>query len=93
MSPQAKARLNLGALGSAIVVVAGFAWGGVPKVLSVADSRWVRNDSFAAYQAGESRRHVVDSLTATAKLLAIQTMLAGLDSSDRCRRKQTNYCR
>lgn len=86
MSPQAKTRLNLGALASAIIVFAGALWGSGSKVVTLADARYVRSDSFAVH-------HAVDSLNAAAQFLAIRSMLAGLDSSDRCRRNQTTYCR
>lgn len=93
MSPQAKARLNLGALGGAIIAVAGMAWGGSTKAMALADERYANRDTFIAYQAGEALRHLRDSTSVDKKLTAIEVYLANLDSSDRCRRKQTLYCR
>ena len=93
MSPQSKAKLNLGAMASAIVVVFGAAWGGGAKVVTIADTRYASRDSFIAYQSGEALRHLRDSTGVEKKLTAIEAFVAGLDSSDRCRRNQKNYCR
>lgn len=94
MSPRTKTiTINLTAGIAAIVTVAGAVWGGGVRAVTFADHRYVQTDSFAAYQAGESKRHAVDSLNAAAEYHAIRAMLAGLDSSDRCRRNQTSYCR
>jgi hypothetical protein len=92
MSPRAKT-LNFTALASAIIVIAGAVWGGGSKVVTIADARYVRTDSFVAYRTGEQLRHLRDSTSVDKKLTAIKAILAGLDSSDRCRRNQTSYCR
>lgn len=92
MTPKQRT-ISLSAIGSAIIVVAGAAWGGGSKAVALADTRYANRDSFANYRKDERLRHALDSTSVRAELVAIKAFVAGLDSSDRCRRGQRGYCR
>ena len=59
---------------------------------AAADSTYVRRDTFALHNATERQSHIRDSLLSAADRREVRALLFGLDSSDRCRRGQTNYC-
>jgi hypothetical protein len=85
--------ISLSALISAIIVIGGAAWGGGAKVVALADTRYANRDTFVNYRNDEQLRRALDSTTVRAELVAVRAILAGLDSSDRCRRNQRNFCR
>ena len=87
MSPRTKTiTLNLGAVVGAIAGVTTAVWGGGSKVVTFADARYVRVDSYTVQRQR-------DSLNKLASDHAIVAILMGLDSSDRCRRGQSGSCR
>lgn len=95
MTSQSKRKLtNLGIGGAAILAVVG--WGvptGANASLRAVDGRYVRTDTFRVYQQGMREKAITDSTTGAFELREIRHILAGLDSSDRCRRGFRMYCR
>lgn len=91
MTPQTKKRvLNVGAIVSATLTIGGMA---VKSSAQALDGRYVHTDTFAVFQAGEAQWRLRDSLTLAAEMRDMRRMLSGLDSSDRCRRGQREFCR
>lgn len=94
MSPHnRKTALNLGAWTGALVAVVGGAYTGGARVVQMADERYVADSAFVSFQQGLARKFIADSLNAASDLRDMRRMVAGLDSSDRCRRGQTGFCR
>ena len=78
--------------GALIPIVAALA-GAARWVKTSADNTYVRRDTFAAFQAGEALTRQADSLNAAEQTRDVMRLLMGLDSSDRCRRGQSGFCR
>jgi hypothetical protein len=64
-----------------------------PLVIEAASSTFVKTEAFVAYQAGLARKLHDDSIAYSIKVNEVLRMTANLDSSDRCRRGITRYCR
>lgn len=95
MTSETKRKLaNISLGGAAVLAVIGW---GVPVSASATihalDGRWVRDSAFQVYQQGILRKFDRDSLNYAADMRDIRRMLSGLDSSDRCRRGQHDFCR
>lgn len=58
-----------------------------------AESTFVRRDSMAMYRQAMSSQRYDDSLISAGALREMFHMVSGLDSSDRCHRGMTRYCR
>lgn len=94
MTPKNKrVAINVTAIISAAVVVGGWAVHSAPTAVRAIDSRYVHSTDFKAFQQGEHETRLADSLNHEAEVKDIYRMLSGLDSSDRCRRLQTRFCR
>lgn len=91
MSPQAKkATINFSAMLGAALAVMGWA---AQRSATALDARYVHVDAFAAAQAGFAKQRAVDSTALASDMRDVRRMLSGLDSSDRCRRGQRDFCR
>jgi hypothetical protein len=95
--PQTKRRTWTITLTGAALLSA-VAWGSqivapVSSAASAVNQHWVPRDTFDAYQEGLERRQLTDSINHRDEILEIRRMVAGLDSSDRCRRGLRGYCR
>lgn len=93
MSPRTKSvTVSVSAIGT-ILVIGGALWTGGSRAITVADTRYVRLEAFRAHRVDEQVQHLRDSTSLRADLVRITSIVAGLDSSDRCRRGQREYCR
>jgi hypothetical protein len=95
MTSQTKRKLaNLGLGTAAIVSVVGW---GAPLFASLTveaiDGRYVKQAAFAAYKQTTAERALVDSVNYVNDIRDIRRALASLDSTDRCRRRQREFCR
>jgi hypothetical protein len=81
---------NFGVFIAAALAVLGWA---ATSGWTTVDRRYVHADEFALLQAGEARQRMIDSVMLASDLRDVRRMLSGLDSSDRCRRHQSEFCR
>lgn len=79
-------------VGGMLAIVATSA-AGARAAKSAADRTYVLRDSFALYQREIESTRRADRAAIADSLREVVHILSGLDSSDRCRRKQQNYCR
>jgi hypothetical protein len=82
----------LSIVGAVLGIVAALS-GAARVVKTTADATYVRRDTFALYQQGVANQRRNDSLNASGALREVFHIVSGLDSSDRCRRGQSGYCR
>jgi hypothetical protein len=91
MTPTTKKRAVSFTISSAALVTA-MAWG-APRAAPIVNQHWVLRDTFTVFQVGLAMKAQRDSLNLVSELHELRRMVTGLDSSDRCRRGQREFCR